>query len=136
MYLETLESLRTFYKDADQSVREMESACRKCCIMRDPPLLRLGGHWVQRCLMQHIPERIRISAHLYGRQRDVWDYLAAAFGKTLDVCEGTSVVDVGDLNSNICPGGFLLSRTYRNPDAGTWTHWVSFESYHVWQRCT
>ncbi len=135
MYLESLESLCSFYDRADPSTRQEDTAyeCWKCCVSRDPPLHRLGGLWIHRCLIQYLPKHIRISTHLFESQKDVWNYLATEFGKMMEVVAEDQEVDVGDQESNIVPGGFLLTQDERE-SVGEWVHWVSAGSLHVWQR--
>ena len=131
MYLDTLESLCLFYDHSDPVTRDevTEKECRKCCISRDPNILRLGGNWLLRCLVGFLPMTFTISTDLYESHRDAWTYLAASFGKDLRVLkEG---VDVGGLSSNIRPGGFLLTQdTLDDPE---WMHMV-FAGLHLWRK--
>ena len=130
MYLETLESLCLFYDRADPTTRDQttEMECWKCCISRDP-ILRRGHQWLLRCLVGFLPTSFTLSNDLYESYRDVWDYLATVFGKNMQVLEGE--VDVGSLNSNIRPGGFLLTEdTLDDPE---WIHMVT-AGLHLWRR--
>ena len=133
MHLETLESLCVFYDRADPAERdkETERECWKCCVSRDPHILRLDGHWLMRCLVQFLPRTFTISKDLYEIYRDVWNYLAAEFAKDMHV---GSEVDVGTLNSNIRPGGFLLTREPLEDPEGEWMHMVSAGSLHLWRK--
>lgn len=136
MYLETFQSLCLFYDRLDPAIRDetTEKECWKCCMSRDPQILRLGGHWLMRCLVQFLPS-FTISSDLYEIHRDAWTYLAAEFCKDMQVSNGE--VDVGCLGSNIRPGGFLLTRETLEDSEGEWMHMVSAGSLHLWRkRCS
>lgn len=132
MYLEILQDLCLSYERADPATRakDLDRECWKCCVSHEPQLLRLGGHWLHRCLVAFLPQTFRISVHLYESQKVVWDYLARLFGKTMII--KSTEVDVGDQDSNIRPGGFLLTTVeFEDPE---WMHMVSVGSLHLWRK--
>ena len=132
MYLDTLQSLCLFYETADPSSRNelLEKECWKCCMSREPALIRLGGHWLHRCLVGFLPETIRISTPLYESHKNVWGYLAILLDRT--ILHDTINADVGDQASNIRPGGFLLTT---DPfDDSEWMHMVSAGNLHLWRK--